>query len=122
MSDTEMINGFELTMIDVGPRSLLVGYGGSGPPLPLTDIRARHMTWGRVADLLITCRMVNRLGIRHPLVAPAVKPPDEEFLEVEKEKGDRDGHDNRCCHDRASISVEFGGELIPRTISSDSAR
>ena len=44
MSDTEMINGFELTMIDVGPRSLPVGYGGSGPPLPLTDIRARHMT------------------------------------------------------------------------------
>ncbi len=49
-----MFEGMALEEIDVGPGSLRVRHGGSGPPLLLLHGHPRtHMTWGRVAPLLL---------------------------------------------------------------------
>ncbi|MDF0699686.1 alpha/beta hydrolase [Rhizobium sp. MC63] len=48
-----MFNGFALDIVDVGPGSLRVRYGGSGPVVLLLHGHPRtHMTWGRTAELL----------------------------------------------------------------------
>ncbi|QKK26407.1 alpha/beta fold hydrolase [Rhizobium hidalgonense] len=48
-----MFEGFSLDNVDVGPGSLRVRRGGSGPALLLLHGHPRtHMTWGKVADLL----------------------------------------------------------------------
>ncbi|ABC94158.1 putative hydrolase protein (plasmid) [Rhizobium etli CFN 42] len=48
-----MFEGFSLEAVDVGPGSLRVRRGGSGPAVLLLHGHPRtHMTWGKVADLL----------------------------------------------------------------------
>jgi len=48
-----MFSGMALDYIDVGPGTLRIRHGGSGPPLLLLHGHPRtHMTWGHVADLL----------------------------------------------------------------------
>ena len=50
-----MFEGFELDFFDVGPATLRVRYGGSGPPILLLHGHPRtHATWHRVAASLST--------------------------------------------------------------------
>jgi haloacetate dehalogenase len=50
-----MFDGFDLSRVDVGPVTLRVRVGGSGPPVVLLHGHPRtHVTWNRVAPLLAT--------------------------------------------------------------------
>ena len=52
MNDVEMFKEFELTMVDVGPGTLRVRYGGSGPPLLLHGHPRTH-----IGELILNCSL-----------------------------------------------------------------
>ena len=62
--------------------------------------RGRAAGWARIQGI-----------VRHPLVAPAVRPPTNSRCIDEEQERDRQRHHHRRRHHRAPVGVELGREL-----------
>lgn len=121
MSDVEMFKGFELTMVDVGPGTLRVRYGGSGPPLLLLHGHPRTpMTWGRVADLL---------SQRFTVVCPDLRGFGKSFQPVDEKESSgssKRAKANDCLnlmkalgHDRFAVAGHDRGSYVAFRLAMD---
>ncbi|MGG7576900.1 alpha/beta fold hydrolase [Rhizobium sp. Nf11,1] len=110
-----MFQGFSLDSVDVGPGSLRVRHGGSGPAVLLLHGHPRtHMTWGKVAELLapdytVVCPDLPGFGRSYQ---PADAPDSSNSSKRAKAEAlvalmRRLGHENFAVvgHDRGSLTA-----------------
>jgi|SRR5829696_576379 len=116
-----MFDGFALERIDVGPATLRVRHGGSGPPVLLLHGHPRtHTTWHRVAPLLaseftVVCPDTRGYG-------ESTKPPttpDHEPYGKRAMAGDCIELMRQLGHDRFAVAGHDRGSLLAIRLTLD---